>query len=79
MPCESSAANQTIDQSKFWDEDGIHWEPHRIGWAIAGGCTVIVRRSIVKFYTRVGPLILDNIRVDVYYFFGCHLEALSVR
>ncbi|KAF5349938.1 hypothetical protein D9756_009284 [Leucocoprinus leucothites] len=34
--------NQVIvDQSKFWDSNGIHWTTHRIGWAIAGGCAVI--------------------------------------
>ncbi|KAL0072406.1 hypothetical protein AAF712_000169 [Marasmius tenuissimus] len=32
---------QVIDQSKFWDSDGIHWSNHRIGWTIAGVCTVV--------------------------------------
>jgi hypothetical protein len=43
MPCQSSENQIAIDQSKFWDADGIHWEPHRIGWAVAGGCSVLVR------------------------------------
>lgn len=25
-----------IDQSSFWDENGIHWDAHRIGWAVSG-------------------------------------------
>ncbi|TEB20972.1 DUF300-domain-containing protein [Coprinellus micaceus] len=41
MPCQSSGNQIAIDQSKFWDADGIHWEPHRIGWAVAGGCSVL--------------------------------------
>ncbi|KAF8908770.1 DUF300-domain-containing protein [Mucidula mucida] len=41
MPtCESDNA-QSVDQSSFWDEDGINWDAHRIGWAIAGGCAVL--------------------------------------
>ncbi|KXN88394.1 hypothetical protein AN958_07376 [Leucoagaricus sp. SymC.cos] len=40
MSCPSE--NQVvIDQSKFWDSNGIHWTPHRIGWAIAGGCAAL--------------------------------------
>ena len=74
MPCESSANQQAIDQTKFWDENGLHWEPHRIGWAIAGGCTVIVRSLLFAL-----PCCPTDIAVDVYYFFGCYLEALSVR
>ncbi|KAK7028505.1 organic solute transporter Ostalpha-domain-containing protein [Favolaschia claudopus] len=31
-----------IDQSKFWDsENGINWDQHRIGWAIAGTSALI--------------------------------------
>ena len=42
MSCPSE--NQVaVDQSKFWDSNGVHWTPHRIGWAIAGGCTVLVK------------------------------------
>ncbi|KAF6754667.1 organic solute transporter Ostalpha-domain-containing protein, partial [Ephemerocybe angulata] len=41
MPCEASENQLAIDESKFWDADGIHWSPHRIGWAIAGGCTAL--------------------------------------
>ncbi|KAI0086030.1 DUF300-domain-containing protein [Irpex rosettiformis] len=34
-----------IDQSSFWDSNGINWDAHRIGWVIAGACaaaTVII-------------------------------------
>ncbi|KAI0690362.1 organic solute transporter Ostalpha-domain-containing protein [Cytidiella melzeri] len=34
-PSDNSAA---VDQSTFWDSNGIHWDPHRIGWVVAGAC-----------------------------------------
>ncbi|EUC64468.1 polysaccharide lyase family 1 protein [Rhizoctonia solani AG-3 Rhs1AP] len=33
--CESENT-EAIDQSSFWDQDGIHWDAHRIGWAVSG-------------------------------------------
>ncbi|KAG8746558.1 hypothetical protein FRC12_014250 [Ceratobasidium sp. 428] len=33
--CESENT-EAIDQSSFWDEGGIHWDKHRIGWAVSG-------------------------------------------
>ncbi|CEL53042.1 Transmembrane protein 184C OS=Xenopus laevis GN=tmem184c PE=2 SV=1 [Rhizoctonia solani AG-1 IB] len=33
--CESENT-EAIDQSSFWDENGIHWDAHRIGWAVSG-------------------------------------------
>ncbi|KAG6916929.1 hypothetical protein DXG01_004690 [Tephrocybe rancida] len=30
-----------IDQSSFWDTNGVNWDAHRIGWAIAGGCAAL--------------------------------------
>lgn len=33
--CESENKEE-IDQSSFWDESGIHWDAHRIGWAVSG-------------------------------------------
>ncbi|GLB36716.1 putative DUF300-domain-containing protein [Lyophyllum shimeji] len=41
--------SQYIDQTSFWDSNGVNWDTHRIGWTIAGGCaclTVII--SIVS-------------------------------
>ncbi|KAI0704728.1 organic solute transporter Ostalpha-domain-containing protein [Earliella scabrosa] len=32
---------QVLDQSTFWDSDGINWDAHRIGWVIAGSCAVV--------------------------------------
>ncbi|KAF7361848.1 hypothetical protein MVEN_00529300 [Mycena venus] len=33
-PSDNAAA---VDQSSFWDSGNLHWDKHRIGWAIAGG------------------------------------------
>ena len=33
------------DESSFWDANGLHWDAHRIGWAIAGGLSD--RKSVV--------------------------------
>ncbi|THH00561.1 hypothetical protein EW026_g1986 [Hermanssonia centrifuga] len=35
--CPSDNA-QVIDQSTFWDSNGIDWDTHRIGWVISGAC-----------------------------------------
>ncbi|KAF8649120.1 hypothetical protein AX16_006001 [Volvariella volvacea WC 439] len=51
-PSENTTA---IDQSKFWDSDGMHWEPHRIGWAVAGGCallTVLISSFTISQHCR---------------------------
>ncbi|KDR71551.1 hypothetical protein GALMADRAFT_253889 [Galerina marginata CBS 339.88] len=52
MHCPTSPNQVDIDQSKFWDSNGIHWDSHRIGWAIAGGCaaltTIISTISILQ-------------------------------
>ncbi|KAN0132238.1 Organic solute transporter Ostalpha domain containing protein [Lactarius tabidus] len=40
MSCPSDNA-QAVDQSTFWGEGFRHWDAHRIGWAIAGGCSVL--------------------------------------
>ncbi|KAJ7596533.1 DUF300-domain-containing protein [Mycena floridula] len=37
--CDSNALVE--DQSSFWDSNGVNWDKHRIGWAIAGGCSVV--------------------------------------
>lgn len=33
---------QAVDQSGFWDSNGIEWDAHRIGWLIAGVCAAVV-------------------------------------
>ncbi|KAK0421926.1 DUF300-domain-containing protein [Armillaria borealis] len=40
MGC-STENQDAVDQSSFWDSDGVNWDAHRIGWAIAGGCSVL--------------------------------------
>ena len=51
MPQPCSVAENTIDtnQSSFWDSSDIHWDAHRIGWAVAGGCTILVRFICCSF------------------------------
>ncbi|KAG1761407.1 organic solute transporter Ostalpha-domain-containing protein [Suillus occidentalis] len=46
-----------VDQSSFWNSGNLNWDEHRIGWAIAGGCTVLVCSSSLvhicpKNYTK---------------------------
>ncbi|KAL5513921.1 hypothetical protein ACEPAG_2682 [Sanghuangporus baumii] len=33
--------SQAVDQGSFWSSGGIHWDAHRIGWAISGGCAAL--------------------------------------
>ncbi|KAH9021291.1 DUF300-domain-containing protein [Lactarius pseudohatsudake] len=40
MSCPSDNI-QATDQSKFWSDGDIHWDAHRVGWAIAGGCSAL--------------------------------------
>lgn len=47
MPTCPSDNTQAIDQTDFWSSSGIDWDAHRIGWAIAGSCSVVVRLSVV--------------------------------
>ncbi|KIK09216.1 hypothetical protein K443DRAFT_671702 [Laccaria amethystina LaAM-08-1] len=37
-PSENTAV---IDQSSFWSPHGVHWDAHRIGWAVSGACTIV--------------------------------------
>lgn len=41
MSCPSDNT-EAVDQSSFWTSGNIHWDAHRIGWAIAGGCSALV-------------------------------------
>ncbi|KAI1793720.1 organic solute transporter Ostalpha-domain-containing protein [Ganoderma leucocontextum] len=46
---------EVIDQSSFWDSNGLNWDAHRIGWLIAGACaavTVILTVISVSFHCR---------------------------
>ncbi|KAH8982094.1 DUF300-domain-containing protein, partial [Lactarius akahatsu] len=54
MSCPSDNI-QATDQSKFWSNGDIHWDAHRVGWAIAGGCsalTVIISSISVFNHSR---------------------------
>ncbi|TFK72243.1 DUF300-domain-containing protein [Pluteus cervinus] len=36
-----SANTEDVDQTQFFVDGSINWDAHRIGWAVAGGCTVL--------------------------------------
>ncbi|RDB25344.1 hypothetical protein Hypma_007883 [Hypsizygus marmoreus] len=38
--CPSDNTN-AIDQSSFWGPNGVNWDTHRIGLAVAGSCTLV--------------------------------------
>ncbi|PFH53611.1 hypothetical protein AMATHDRAFT_137523 [Amanita thiersii Skay4041] len=41
-PPECPSTNQPgIDQTSFWDSNGVNWDHHRIGWTIAGACALV--------------------------------------
>ncbi|KAF8476290.1 DUF300-domain-containing protein [Russula ochroleuca] len=40
MTCPSDNY-QAVDQSHFWSGGSLHWDAHRVGWAVAGACTVV--------------------------------------
>ncbi|PPQ71311.1 hypothetical protein CVT24_012037 [Panaeolus cyanescens] len=52
MTCDTSLNTVDVDQSDFWDENGIHWDAHRIGWAIAGGTAILT--IIISSFTILG-------------------------
>ncbi|KAI0049142.1 DUF300-domain-containing protein [Auriscalpium vulgare] len=41
MPQCPSENTQIVDQSSFWSAGSLHWDEHRIGWAIAGSCAAV--------------------------------------
>jgi hypothetical protein len=44
MTCASDKPRLlTTDQSHFQTDGNVHWDAHRIGWAIAGAGTAVVR------------------------------------
>ncbi|KAH9954598.1 organic solute transporter Ostalpha-domain-containing protein [Russula dissimulans] len=54
MSCPSDDS-QAVDQSQFWSQGSLHWDAHRIGWAIAGSCalaTVIISAISVLQHCR---------------------------
>ncbi|KAJ6499942.1 organic solute transporter Ostalpha-domain-containing protein [Mycena vitilis] len=49
--CPSDNAGD-IDQTSFWNANGLDWDAHRIGWAIAGGCTAVT--LLISFFSVLG-------------------------
>ncbi|KAJ7096271.1 DUF300-domain-containing protein [Mycena epipterygia] len=45
-PSDNSA---DVDQSSFWTSGSLDWDSHRIGWAVAGGCTALT--VIISFFS----------------------------
>lgn len=43
LPCSVSENTVAIEQNGFWNSSGSQWDAHKIGWAVAGGCTIVVR------------------------------------
>lgn len=43
--CPSDNA-QAVDQSSFWNSNGVDWDAHRVGWVISGSCAAAVRRRM---------------------------------
>ncbi|KAJ7178521.1 organic solute transporter Ostalpha-domain-containing protein [Mycena crocata] len=41
-----------VDQTSFWSSGSLNWDAHRIGWAIAGGCTAAT--ILVSFVSVLG-------------------------
>ncbi|KAJ7084432.1 DUF300-domain-containing protein [Mycena belliarum] len=49
--CPSDNTSAT-DQSSFWNSGSLNWDSHRIGWAIAGGCTAVT--IIISSFSVLG-------------------------
>lgn len=83
MTCAAENA-ASVDQSHFWDGENLNWEAHRIGWAIAGGCAVLVSRTLncvpvsFTYHVSCNPEYLDTL-VDAGHHDALGRPALSVR
>lgn len=64
-PAENTVA---VEESSFFNADGINWTTHTIGWAIAGGCAALVclpwtdQSLAVLTDTNPRPDVADNLR-----------------
>ncbi|WVR05565.1 hypothetical protein IAU60_002584 [Kwoniella sp. DSM 27419] len=48
--CPETNSNITdASEDVFWSPDGIHWDAHRIGWAVAGGCAALT--TLITLFT----------------------------
>src|SRR5262245_9167696 len=80
MPDCPSENTDMVDQSGFWDSGGVDWDCHRVGWAIAGGFTAVVRPLFTSFF--LSELRICNVKKKIadcpYYLYIC-VATLSVR
>lgn len=75
-PAENTAA---IEQTSFFNENGINWTPHTIGWSIAGGCAVLVCLPSADQYSISWPTLADTALVsDTAHHRRERLQALQV-
>ncbi|KAK8865604.1 hypothetical protein IAR55_000748 [Kwoniella newhampshirensis] len=47
MACPTTTSRAVDDA--FWSPDGIHWDAHRIGWAVAGSCAALT--ALITLFT----------------------------
>lgn len=57
--CPSDNA-EVVNQSSFFHGGTFTWDAHRIGWAIAGGCTILVCGSFRMFFPLIADELVDN-------------------
>lgn len=62
MTCASDNT-QAVDQSHFWSGGSIHWDAHRVGWAVAGACTVVVRVFLYSSCSWLIKRLLDSVNL----------------
>ena len=72
--CPSSNTD-AVDQSSFWNSGSLNWDAHRVGWAVAGGCTVIVRFFRFPSTGVVANLAIDT--SDIHYHNNFTLQVLG--
>ena len=74
VPCSVSENTVATNQSAFWDPSTSFWDAHRIGWTVAGACTVLVRSFLNLSFWPSCSIFTDNTDIIVY-----HRTTLQVR
>lgn len=65
QPCSVSENTIATDQSSFWSSTDTHWDAHKIGWAVAGGCSILVC-SIYKLDVLLASCsVLNNLQTTL--------------
>jgi hypothetical protein len=67
VPCSVSENTLATNENAFWDLPGPFWDVHRMGWAVAGGCTVLVRSFSNLSFQLWCSIFTDNTDIIVYY------------